>query len=139
MAAGVFLAALATLAGCGGGNKTAVPLRTAGAIMRLPEDELLRGWRVKLRGAVTFIDPAWHLLTIQDDTGGVLVDLPPSAPAVRRGDILEVSGATSADNHLPTVVSAVIRVTGSGALPKPQPATPGSLACGPIAVPAGGG
>jgi len=130
VAAGVFLAALAALAGCGGRNKTAVPLRTAGAIMRLPEDELLRGRRVELRGVVTFIDPAWRLLTIQDDTGGVLVDLASGAPAVLRGDILEVSGATSADNRLPTVVSAVIRVTGSGALPKPKSATPGALACG---------
>jgi signal transduction histidine kinase/DNA-binding response OmpR family regulator len=107
-------------------------LRTVGAIMRLPEDELLRGWRVELRGVVTFVDPAWRLLTIQDETGGVLVDLAPLAPAVRRGDILEVSGATSADNHLPAVVSAVMRVTGSGALPTPQPAAAGSLACGQL-------
>jgi signal transduction histidine kinase/CheY-like chemotaxis protein len=132
VAAGVLLAALAALTGCGSGKKTAVPLRTAGAVMRLPEDELLRGRRVELRGVVTFIDPAWRLLTIEDDTGGVLVDLAPRAPAVRRGDILEVSGATSADNHLPTVVSAVIRVTGSGTLPKPQSAMAGSLACGQL-------
>ena len=127
---GAAVLVFAGMAGCGSGNRTAAPLRTVGAMLRLSGNELQSGRRVELRGIVTFVDADWRLLTVQDQTGGVLVQMTPRTPDVSRGDILEISGATAADNRIPTVVSATVRVAGSSKLPAPQATSAESLACG---------
>ncbi len=111
--------ALATLAGCAARPGSEPPIRTVGAMLRLSDRELAGGRPVELRGVVTFLDPAWRLLVIQDETGGVLVDLPSRPPTLLRGLLVEVNGATSADSHVPSVVTRSIRVIGPGSSPKP--------------------
>lgn len=107
-----------------------MPLRTVGAMLGLSEKELQSGRRVELRGVVTFVDPDWNLLTLQDETGGVPIEMTRRTPPLSRGDLLEVSGATAADNQVPMVVSPVLHVTGRSKLPSPLAAPAASLSCG---------
>lgn len=133
----VAAAALATLGcacllACGTRNKDSGALPTIGAVHSLPESELAGGRPVRLRGVITLLDPGWRLLTVQDQTGSVLVDWPPLPANLQIGDEVEVTGATSIDNHVPSIVGASLRVIGKGTLPPPEQASANSLACGEI-------
>ena len=130
----VVLALLAAvgMCGCRTLGKPAEPLRTVGQVTSLREDEIAAGRHVALRGVITLLDPGWRLLAIQDESGGMLVEWPPLPANLRVGDLVEMTGATSVDNHIPSVVAASLRVVGTGSLPRPQPASPDSIACGNI-------
>ena len=125
-----FLLVAVGMCGCGTLGKPSEPLRTVAGITRLREGELDAGQRVALRGVITLLDPGWHLLAIEDESGGVLVEWPPLPANLRVGDRVEVTGATAVDNHVPSVVAASLRVVGIGSLPHPQPVSADSLACG---------
>ena len=99
-------------------------------MLGLSEKELQSGRRVELRGVVTFVDPDWNLLTLQDETGGVPIEMTRRTPPLSRGDLMEVSGATAADNQVPMVVSPVLHVAGRSKLPSPLAAPAASLSCG---------
>jgi signal transduction histidine kinase/CheY-like chemotaxis protein len=90
------------------------------------------GLRVELRGVVTLLDPDWHLLAIQDQTGGILVDAAARPPQLRVGDSVVVRGATSFDNHVRSVVAATLRIEGVSPPSQPQRVSPESVACGEI-------
>jgi signal transduction histidine kinase/CheY-like chemotaxis protein len=120
------------MCGCRTLGKPAEPLRTVGQVTSLREDEIAAGRHVALRGVITLLDPGWRLLAIQDESGGMLVEWPPLPANLRVGDLVEMTGATSVDNHIPSVVAASLRVVGTGSLPRPQPASPDSIACGNI-------
>ena len=126
------LLCLACFSGCAKVNHTDAPVRTIAAIRSLPERAIASGRRVELRGVVTVFDPGWRLLTIQDDTGGVLVDWPPLESNVQTGDQIEVKGATSIDNHVLSIVTASVHVLGKGSRPRPEVTSAASLACGHI-------
>jgi signal transduction histidine kinase/ActR/RegA family two-component response regulator len=126
------LLCLVYLSGCARFNQVQTPIRTIGAIQRLPEREIANGRKVELNGVVTLFDPGWRLLAIQDNTGGVLVDWPPLERNLQIGDRVEVRGATSIDNHVLSIVTALVRVLGEGVLPTPQVTSAASVACGEI-------
>lgn len=125
-----FLLAVAGMCGCGMPGKPSEPLHTVAGMMRLREGELGAGRPVALRGVITLLDPSWQLLGIEDETGGVLVEWPALPANLRVGDRVEVTGATSVDNHVPSVVGASLRVVGIGSLPHPQAVSADALACG---------
>jgi len=129
---GLVLLAAAGVCGCGTLGRPAEPLRTVGQVTRLREGEVAAGRRVELRGVITLLDPGWRLLAIQDQSGGMLIEWPPLPATLRLGDLVEVTGATSVDNHVLSVVAASVRVVGAGSLPRPQAASADSIACGQI-------
>lgn len=94
-------------------------LQTVREMTSLSAEELAEGRPVELHGTVTLLDPAWRLLVVQDDTGGVLVELPATPPNLQRGDLIEVKGATSSDGQVPSVTNTFLRVVGTGKLPQP--------------------
>jgi len=131
-ATGVALLSVSCLLGCGRLSKPADPIRSIGGVNHLRESEMSTGRRVELRGVITLLDPAWRLLAIQDDTGGVLVDWPLLPANLQIGDKVEVLGATSVDNHVPSVVSASLSVVGKAPLPRPEVASADAITCGKI-------
>ena len=106
--------------GCRADRNPARPLDRVGAILDLSEQELSAGQRVQLRGVVTLLDPTWHLMAVQDASGGILVDMPHGTAGLALGTLVEVAGATSIDNHLPSIVTATVRTLGTGKMPEPQ-------------------
>ena len=59
---------------------------------------------VAVTATVTFVDPIWRTLYVQDATGGVLVRLDGAAD-VRVGDRLQIDGVTDSGDPLPLVVA----------------------------------
>jgi hypothetical protein len=104
--AGFLFITAAILLACGTQNNGTDPVQAIGVINRSSENEITQGRQVKLRGVVIVADAGGHLLVIQDETGGVLVDWPPLARNVELGDTVEVDGATSVDNHVRSIVAA---------------------------------
>jgi len=115
---------------CGFATAPTAPLRTVGEVMRLSERQAASGRQVHLRGVVTLLDPDWNLLAIQDQTGAVLVDAAARPPQLRIGDSLEITGATSLDDHVRSIVSVRLRVVGALPPPPPQRVSAEALACG---------
>jgi signal transduction histidine kinase len=97
-------------------------LDSAAQIRALPAKEAGRGFPVRLRGVVTYYDPAAIDLFVQDATGGIYVacDTP---LAVERGQQIEVTGITGPGDFAPVVLHPQARVLGPGTLPKPSGAS----------------
>jgi len=94
------------------GNRLALPvLTTCDQVRRLPPSEAHRGYPVRLHGTVTFYDTKYHILTMQDESGGVLIDsrdleLDNVVPGVR----LDVEGYSGHEEYDAVVVKPRIHV-----------------------------
>jgi signal transduction histidine kinase/CheY-like chemotaxis protein len=49
-------------------------LTTVHQVHQLTPDAAKRGYPVQLRGVITYFDPAWHFVFLQDATGGIFID-----------------------------------------------------------------
>ena len=82
---------------------------------------------VRLRGVVTFHEPAWFMCFVQDSTGGTYVRNFDSA--VRAGDEVEIEGVSSLGGSGGVIVAgtgtnkARLRVLGKGRWPEAMPVT----------------
>src|SRR5215470_6439404 len=94
--------------GCRGSADSRELLRTVDQVKRLGENEIARSRHVELHGVITLLDPGWRLMAIQDGNEGILVEWPASSANLKLGDRVEVTGATSIDNHVPSIVAASI-------------------------------
>ena len=92
-------------------------LTEAGAIRALSAEEAGRHYPVRLRAVVTYADPAWSMLFVQDGSGGVYVDSQQVAD-LRAGDLIELEGSTDPGNFAPQIVRPTIRVVGRAPLPR---------------------
>ena len=89
----------------------------AGAIRALSAEEAGRHYPVRLRATVTYADPAWSMLFVQDGSGGVYVDSNQAAE-LRAGDLIELEGSTDSGNFAPQIVRPTIRVVGRAPPPR---------------------
>jgi signal transduction histidine kinase len=85
---------------------------------------------VRFTASVTFFDPWWRLLFVQDSTAGVFVeDVPPDA-SLRIGDIVQIDGESRIGGFIPDVAKPTIKNIGHGSLPHPAPASNEDLLAG---------
>jgi hypothetical protein len=77
------------------------------------------GKPVRITGVVTYCDPDWHLLFLQDSSGGFFVDLKDVVPGLNIGRLVEVSGKLAPGNR--GIDDADFRLLGSAPMPTPQP------------------
>ena len=80
---------------------------------------------VRVRGVVTFCDPGWNMLFLQDGSGGIFVGA--SNPAVSAGDELIIEGVTEPGHFAPVIVPHSVEKVGSRSLPEPHAVTMESL------------
>jgi signal transduction histidine kinase len=85
---------------------------------------------VRLRGVVTYADPAWHNCYIQDQGEAVYADL--NQTNLHAGQWVEVVGQTEAGDYAPEVVQTQIAVLGSTNLPNPAKVELEDLASGQL-------
>jgi signal transduction histidine kinase/CheY-like chemotaxis protein len=76
---------------------------SAAALRSETSREALLGAPVRLHGVVTYFDPAWRLMFVQDDSAGIFVDLHGVDPGLREGDEVEVEGTSSPGEFAPSV------------------------------------
>jgi signal transduction histidine kinase/CheY-like chemotaxis protein len=89
----------------------------AASIRRLSGFDTSRRHRVRLRGVVTYVDPAWNLTFVQDATAGVFVFSGGVARPVLAGDAVEVVGVTNTGGFAPAVLGETLTVHGRHAWP----------------------
>jgi PAS domain S-box-containing protein len=93
-------------------------LTSAAQLRALSADDAARGYPVRLRAVVTYYDPQWAVLFVQDRTAGIYVDANGvKSFAARAGDVVEVEGLSDPGGFVPQVVKPRVRVLGPGTLP----------------------
>lgn len=125
------LAAACWLDAHGAATEPAGPplLTTVRQLRQLSHAEARQQPPVRLRGVVTFHEPAWYLSFLQDSTGGIYVKN--FDPAVRPGMEVEVEGVASLGQARTSVIidgsdatnQARLRVLGPGRWPEALPLT----------------
>jgi signal transduction histidine kinase/ActR/RegA family two-component response regulator len=96
-------------------------LTTAAEVHALPPEEAGLGRPVSLHGTVTYYDPVWRLLFVQDRSTGIFIDLR-GIPAARLmpGQEVRMDGSSEVGDFTPVVRPARITVLGPGAMPPPD-------------------
>ncbi|HET6568867.1 MAG TPA: ATP-binding protein [Rhodothermales bacterium] len=99
-------------------STAATALTKVAGIRALSSREAARGYPVDLSVTVTYYDPEWGLLFVQDETNGIFVDVHGEAPQdLHPGDRIELKGVTDPGDYAPSVAKPQIRRIGPGPLP----------------------
>jgi signal transduction histidine kinase/DNA-binding response OmpR family regulator len=99
--------------------RTAFDYTDAAALRKERRGDGLLGRPVRLRGTVTYLDPQWRLLFVQDHTAGIFVDMHGESPGVAVGDRVELIGSSSPGEFAPSVRHEVLTRLGGGTWPAP--------------------
>lgn len=99
--------------------RSSQPVRRAAAIRAMSAGEISRHHPVHLSAVVTYVDPDWKLLFVQDDTAGIFVFLRDWTPGIAVGDALVLDGHTDGGDFAPVVRNATVTVAGRAPLPAP--------------------
>ena len=78
------------------------------------------GRAVLLEAVVTYADPGWGLLFVQDDDEGIFVDIHGQAFDAAPGDRVRVEGRSAPGDFAPMVEQARVTVIGRGEMPEPE-------------------
>jgi diguanylate cyclase (GGDEF)-like protein len=101
-------------------------LTTAHEAHDIPLEEAARGYPVRIRGVVTYYDPAVDprhaALFVHDSTGSIFIGLP-SHPilALKAGTRVEVTGVSGTGDYAPVILHGHVRIIGESHLPKVAP------------------
>jgi PAS domain S-box-containing protein len=84
---------------------------------------------VRATGVLTFYDPAYRLYFLQDESGGIYLDLSYAKQAgeLHAGQRVEVIGFTGPGRFSPVITAESVRIIGPASLPKPKSVTPGMM------------
>src|SRR5208282_4495767 len=90
---------LLSAAGCGSRSLNSAVLDKAEVTRLAATNPSNYGRPVRLTGVVTYCDPEWHLLFLQDDSGGFFVDLKEEVADLKVGRLVEISGKLAPGNR----------------------------------------
>jgi signal transduction histidine kinase len=96
-------------------------LRAAADVRALSRREAERGYPVSLDAVVTYVDPRYNHLFVQDASAGVFVHTAFTDLGLRAGDRVRVDGITGPGDLAPIVLEPRVRRLGQGELPPPRP------------------
>jgi PAS domain S-box-containing protein len=88
-------------------------------ILQLRPEEASQQLAVRLRGVITYADPAWRNGFLQDRGEAIYVDLDPARKNIQSGQWVELTGQTSPGGFAPEVLGSRIEVLGVTNLPTP--------------------
>ena len=101
-----------------------LPVLTQAEIVRnLPVSEAQRGYPVRIQGVITYADPDWNLLFVQDDTSGIYIADPAHTFAGKAGQAVAVEGYSGAGSYAPILREPRFQVLGSERPPPAKPVT----------------
>jgi diguanylate cyclase (GGDEF)-like protein len=88
-------------------------------LKRLSEAEASAHRRVTVRAVVTYFDPDWRLLFVQDETAAAFVVLGDLEMQFRTGDLIDISGVSSLGEFAPVIIQPKVGFVGRAPLPTP--------------------
>ena len=94
-------------------------ITTISAMKRLTVAEAGQQRRVSVKAVVTYWDPYWHLLFVQDNSDAVFVGTNGSNFSFRAGDLVDVTGVTSQGDYAPTIAASAVSFVRRGTFPEP--------------------
>jgi hypothetical protein len=121
---------LLAFSGAAAEARAAEELQQAEQVRRMTIQEAERHIPVRLRGVVTFFDPALYSHFVQDDTAGIYLTTSTNLPPLVAGQLVEVEGVTGAGEFAPVVIPIRVKVLGEAPLPAAQPAATEQLVGG---------
>ena len=107
---------------------TTSPLTRISQIRRI--DSATVGRHVNVTGVVTFFDPTWSLLFVQDAEEGIFVFMRGVETRVALGDRVRVEGRVDPGDFAPSITEPTITLVGRSPLPEPIRPTLESLGSG---------
>ena len=84
-------------------------LTNAESVRMLSDSGAKLGYSVQLQGVVTYYDPDWPILYIQDESSGIYVELEKQDYSVKPGQLVEIEGISSPGSFLPVVSKASLK------------------------------
>ena len=90
-------------------------LTRAEQVRELSAEQANRGYPVRLRGVVTFVDD--FSLFVQDSGAGIFVSASGLAHEVRAGQLIELDGVTECPDFAPQINKARVRIVGTAQMP----------------------
>jgi len=89
-------------------------------IRELPYTQARSAIPAIVKGSIIYLDPAWKMLFVQDDTGGIYVHHVDTFKDLAVGDLVVAEGVTGAGEYTPVLATTVLRKVGRGSLPIPM-------------------
>ncbi len=103
------------------------PLTTTQAIQELTHAQADEGRRVRIEGVVTFSQPFWRILFVQDATGGIYCEPGALSSFPEPGHRVVVQGRVGNGSYLPILNLEHLRDLGPAAMPVARAATAAEL------------
>ena len=88
-------------------------------LKKMTAEEAAKRHTIHVQAVVTYFDPYWHLLFLQDDSAAAFVNATGLDIALRPGDRVDVTGVSDPGDFAPVISKPIITVVGHGALPVP--------------------
>lgn len=99
-------------------------IRSIDQLKHLSVAEALARRPVSVRGVVTYIDPSWGLMFIQDRTAAAFVGISGLNLRLKPGDLVDVSGVTNPGDYAPAIADPAVSFVGRGSYPQPLAVDP---------------
>lgn len=94
-------------------------IRTLDELKHLSVAEAAGRRPVSVRGVITYIDPNWGLMFVQDHTGAAFVGISGLNLRLKPGDLVDVSGVTNPGDYAPAIGDPAVSFVGRGSFPQP--------------------
>lgn len=107
-------------------------LTTVASVRELGEHEANSALPVRLTGVVTYNDPDWKQMFLQDATGGMYIKYAGSPVALAQGERVTVIGITNAGDFAPVIIAPKFTLHGKAPLPRAVPLTAGEASSGSL-------
>ena len=95
-------------------------LRTVSDVYALSKVEAAKAYPIELEGVVTYSDPEWGVLFLENQTVPTFIDIHGISTKYPSGTRIRVNAVTGINADGPTVAHPKIIALGSGSVPKPQ-------------------
>jgi signal transduction histidine kinase len=106
-------------------------LTTAKQVHQLTIEQAALRYPVRVRAAVTFVDEALEQLFVQDETGGIFIEIHGDYGfRLRTGQVLEIEGVSAPGGFAPDIEPRRVALLGEAPLPPPRRVTFDQMAAG---------
>jgi diguanylate cyclase (GGDEF)-like protein len=94
-------------------------IRTISDLKHLSVAEAVARHHVSVRAIVTYFDPNWGLMFVQDKTAAAFVNVSGLNLRLKAGDLVDISGVTGPGDYAPVITDPAVSFVGHGSFPAP--------------------